>query len=258
MLLPDNSLDEIVAGGFGEDLVVRRTNLADSSKSTWAKLEGSRTGYRPGTGDVTALSVLDREAYPEIVAGRANGDLSIYAVHGDAILSEPVQLIARGESHYTQPIELVSSSIKSHAYNAVMWTVWQPSTKILAACQGSCLRLYDLSVPPWNSKAGINPITVCDVSGKDSGLLIRNAAFLSTDTIACGLGDSEYALRWGHVRPTGIELHSAAHNTKMDHILSVRTEALADGKLTVRAIEPVSGYRGNSMLLSAWDDGTIR
>ena len=260
MLLP-GSLDEIVAGGVGEDLVVRRTNLVDSSKSKWSKLKGSRTGYRPGNGDVTAVSVLDREPHPEIVAGRANGDLSIYAVRDDAILSEPVQLLARGESSFIQPLELVGPSIRSHAHDAVTWTAWQPNSKMLGACQATCVRLYDLSSPPSNSKAVVNPVNVCDISyqgGDESDLLIRNAAFLGTDTIACGLGASEYPLRSGRVRPTGIQLHSAAHNTNMDHFLSVRTEALVNSKLTVRAIEPVSGYRGNGMLLTAWDDGTIR
>lgn len=259
-ILPD-SLDEIVAGGVGEDLVVRWTNLVDSSKSMWTKLKGDGQGYNPGTGDITAVSVLDRENYPEIVAGRANGDLCIYAVEGNAFLSEPVQLLARGESYYSRPMEIENSSVKSLAYNAITWTAWEPGTKMLATCQGTRLRLYDLSEPPWNNKALCDPVTVYEVSSsrdQDSSLLVRNATFLSCDMIACGLGAAEDPLRWGHIRPSGIELHRASTNTSMDDVLSVRTEPLASGRMTVRAIESVSGYRGSNMLLSAWDDGTIR
>ena len=62
--------------------------------------------------------------------------------------------------------------------------------------------------------------------------------FMSGDTIACGMSWSNEPLRWGKIRPTGIELSPPTT------------------KHTVWAVEPV-GAQGN-LLLSAWRDGSYR
>ncbi|KAG8426427.1 hypothetical protein J3459_008157 [Metarhizium acridum] len=72
------SLDEeVVALGAGEDLHVR---WGGDATQTWKSVLGASTTtkYAPGTGDATCLNIIERRAgLPEIVVGRANGDVQV-------------------------------------------------------------------------------------------------------------------------------------------------------------------------------------
>ncbi|PTB68986.1 hypothetical protein BBK36DRAFT_1112678 [Trichoderma citrinoviride] len=241
--------EELLAYGAGENLVLGRRGVSGKGQSRWSKLGGRETGYAAGTGDVTAVSIIERQRFPEVVVGRADGDLQLLAV-GDETLSEASQSFA--SIHDAASSAKAPLTRRSPGQRAVSWTEWQPEAKLLASCRSSVLTLYNLS--DTEEAAALKPVLFYDVS-KDSSAdevsLLRSVKFMSQDVVACGIGGSSEPLRWAKIRPTGIEFFNAARNFNLSE-----DKASAE-KTTVRAIQPVKRMNEN-LLLSAWDDGSHR
>ncbi|CAM1501994.1 Fc.00g039780.m01.CDS01 [Cosmosporella sp. VM-42] len=248
------SLDnEILATGAGENLLVRLKPQSGDRSHTWYTLEGKSHGYSAGTGDVTAVSIIEREGCPEVVVGRANGDVQVVSTMDSF---ENVQ-------QNLTPVDEVESNRgsdpmrKSPGQLAVSWTEWQPQSHLLASCKGPVLTLHDLTD---RDQKDLSPVAHYDFSNgreNDEACLLRSVKFLNKDTIACALGGSREPLRWGKVTPTGVEFINARNIKSADEAATLH-EARSGEKTTVRAIEPVRGTGSENMILSAWDDGTYR
>lgn len=263
--------DELVAWGAGEDLITRRSSTGrEDCDKDWNRLSGGDFGYSPGFGDVTALSVLDRHASsPELLVGRANGDLQLINVPTDdddddddqnaqgTTTSRPLT----SEENDSASTNGASQSRKSPGQLAVSWTEWNPESDMVASCQHSSLTLHDLSAASGNGDQQLRAAAHYDLfeDGADDELsYVRNVKFLSRDTVACCLGSSRRPLRWGKITPTGLVFHDAVENRNAMRYLSSVTEVSMDEKTTVRAIETVGKGTSESLLISAWDDGTYR
>lgn len=247
--------EEVLAYGAGENLLFRQKDVGGQGQDRWIKLGGRETGYAAGTGDVTAVSIIERQQFPEVVVGRATGDLQLLTVEEGA-LSEAPQTFLPTHDTSSQPKNPLAR--KSPGQRAISWTEWQPNARLLASCRSSILTLYNLSD---TEEATLKPVLYYDVS-KDSSAdeisLLRNAKFMGQDVLACGLGGSSEPLRWAKIRPTGIEFFNAAKNPTIseDRMTADPTKRSA-GKTTVRSIQPVTRMNEN-LLLSAWDDGSHR
>lgn len=254
-LVVSSSQDELLAWGAGENLVVRLRPRASERQDAWKQLKGQEIGYFAGTGDITAISTIERRSVPEVLVGRANGDLQLLNTSAGKAFGQPTQNLLPLEENEIKVDQASSSARKSPGQLAVSWTEWQPEKSLLASCQSSVLTLYDLSKP---GNDDLRPVAYYDVS-RDSAAeetsLIRSAKFMSTDIIACALGGSREPLRWSQVLPTGLQFVSAAQNLDPLDRVATKTEVTREEKTTIRAIEPVGG--GN-LLLSAWEDGTLR
>lgn len=243
--------DELLACGTGEDIRVRWRTGGDKSQDTWRTLAGKEAGYSAGKGDVTAVSTIERGDKPELVVGRANGDIQLLSAAFDDSFGQP----ARTLLHVDETNQKLGRSL---GQRAVTWTEWQPESRIMATCRSTLLTLYDLSSADGSEKE-LKPMMYYDVSqdAADSGgyvPMMHCVKFMSGDTIACGMSWSNEPLRWGKIRPTGIELSPPP---KHRHIKGgVPRLPSSTTKHTVWAIEPV-GAQGN-LLLSAWRDGSYR
>ncbi|KAL7938549.1 hypothetical protein V8C35DRAFT_288416 [Trichoderma chlorosporum] len=245
--------EELLACGAGENLILRRRGVSGKGPDSWSRLGGLESGYAAGTGDVTAISIIERQQYPELVVGRADGGLQLLSV-GDGALSNASQSFLSADDTSNQ--SKVPLTRTSPGQRAIMWTEWQPDAKLLASCRSSILTLYNLSD---TEEATLEPVLYYDVSkdgSADQLSLLRSAKFMANDVIACGLGGSSEPLRWAKIRPTGIEFLNAASSSTMSEHASIDTRRSAE-KTTVRAIEPVTRMNDN-LLLSAWDDGIHR
>ncbi|KAL7951781.1 hypothetical protein V8C42DRAFT_305210 [Trichoderma barbatum] len=246
--------EELLAYGAGENLIFRRRGVSGKGPDSWSKLGGRETGYAAGTGDVTAISIIDRQKLPEAVVGRADGSLQLLAV-GDETVSDASQSFL--PTHDTNSQSRAPPARKSPGQRAISWTEWQSDARLLASCRSSILTLYDLSD---TEEEAVKPVLYYDVS-KDSSAdeisLLRSVKFMGRDVIACGIGGSSEPLRWAKIRPTGLEFFNAARSSRMSkNDASADSRRLAE-KTTVRAIEPVTRMNEN-LLLSAWDDGSHR
>ncbi|KJZ73229.1 hypothetical protein HIM_07426 [Hirsutella minnesotensis 3608] len=239
---------EMFALGAGEDLLVRwRSTRGSKHPDVWKSLSGRDMEYTAGTGDVTAVSVIERESRCEIIVGRANGDVQLLDGTEGASFGRSTKRLVPADQHDAQ------GRRSSPGRLAVSWIDWQPETQMVASCRGSTLSLHALSSDA--GEAALEPVVVYDVAKTarpGQKPLLRCAKFLGGDAIACGIGNSPEPLRWGHIRPTGVEFTSAAHADALDAISITPTKGA-----TVRAIERVGEGRSN-MLLSAWDDGSMR
>ncbi|UNI22637.1 hypothetical protein JDV02_008505 [Purpureocillium takamizusanense] len=244
--------DELLACGTGEDLQVRWRTLGDKSRDTWRSLAGKDAGYSEGTGDVTAVSTIERGAKAELAVGRANGDVQLLSAAFDDSFGQPTRMLL--------PVDDKELNLgRSMGQRAVMWTEWQPESKILASCRSTLLTLYNLSSTDVSEKE-LKPMLYYDVSqdaaadSRGYASMVHCVKFLSSDTVACGVSWSSEPLQWGKIRPTGIELSPPPKRARFDGCKSAVPSRAT--KHTVWAIEPV-GTTGN-LLLSAWRDGSYR
>lgn len=256
-LLP-SSLDELVVVGAGEDVVARRRPNLGSTSAPWLKLVGAREGFNAGTGDVTAVSILGRHDNVEVAVGRADGALQLRSLHSTGfkdqyrVLHPGLEAAAQDGSN---PVTL--------GHLAITWTAWQPDSELLASCQSHRLRLYNLSDSKRKQKE-FYPEVVFEFPKANQEVypLLKTCKFLNSDTIACGLGGSSHPLQWGKITPTGITMTPIA--TSVFDLYDLMSRLDVEGvkasaeRQTVRAIEPVSGFGNANVMLSAWDDSTIR
>lgn len=251
--------DELVAWGAGQDLITRLKPAGGKQPEQWSRLEGHGAGYASGFGDVTSVSIIERGgAAPEILVGRANGDLALLQAAGDDFGSVSQTLAMR--SLRENGDVSTTPSRKSPGQMAISWTEWHPEANLLATCRHSTLMLHDLNESTGQS-APLFPIEQRDLSDDSAGgemSFVRSAKFLGRDTIACALGGSRRPLRWGKITPTGLELFDAADNPSLLDYVASQSEISPNEKTTVRAIETVGRGSSESLLLSAWDDGTFR
>lgn len=244
--LVSSTQDEMLACGAGEDLFVQWRRTDDTSPGTWRSLLGRETGYAAGTGDVTAVSAIERDSQPEVVVGRANGDVQLLSAADDDSFGQPVKRLLPLDHGEVNPRS-------SPGQLAITWTEWHPQTQMIARCRSSLLALYNLSS---QGEAELKPMVYYNASkGEREGdaPLVLCAKFMGNDTIACGIGGSSEPLRWGKIRPTGLELSPATYYDD-----GKACDAFTAPRGTVRAIEPVGGAKSENLLLSAWDDGSYR
>lgn len=242
--------EEMLVYGAGENLVFRRKEDAGSKgKDSWSKLAGREAGFAAGTGDVTAISIIQRQQFPEVVVGRATGDLQLLAAKDETLSDASQRFTPMHDINDTSKTPLTK---RSPGQRAVSWTEWQPSGQLLASCRSSDLTLYNLSD---TEEAVLKPMLFYDVS-KDSAAdeisLLRSVKFISQDVVACGLGGCSDPLRWAKIRPTGIEMLNVGQKKSAGGDSAEGSE-----KTTVRSMQPVPKMNEN-LLLSAWDDGSHR
>ncbi|RDA91250.1 hypothetical protein CP533_0642 [Ophiocordyceps camponoti-saundersi (nom. inval.)] len=233
---------ETLVYSAGEKLHIRHRHISGSVGGSrhdrWFTLSGR---YSPGPGDVTALSLIERDSKLEIIVGRADGSVRIITASDDSIGRRLCHLLP-GHPLSSSPGRL-----------AVMWTEWQPQTRIVASCRDSFLTLHDLSKIESRStgyEVKLAPIAHFDATpanhhqGSDVSY-VRCAKFIGSDGIACGISGSPRPLRWGKIRPTGLQLTGST----ADRPYSKQSSAQ-----TVMALEQVGGQAHESLLLGAWGD----
>ncbi|KAF4978665.1 hypothetical protein FZEAL_4983 [Fusarium zealandicum] len=245
---------EVIAAGVGENLMVRTKPVDPRLPDVWHQLPGQTRGYKAGTGDVTAVSVIESQGGPGVVVGRANGDIQLLSIEDD--FSKPARTLKPADDalreHASDPMR------KSPGQLAVSSLQWQPDSNLLASGKGSVLTLYNLDEV---DDTEVSPATYHDFSQgnpSNEASLLRSTKFMSKDVLACALGGSRNPLRWGQLTPSGITFHDAASNPRPLDDAATLTDVSMGEKTTIRAIEPVRGGGSENLLLSAWDDGTYR
>jgi hypothetical protein len=244
--------NEVIAAGVGENLMVR-IKPVDGQQDTWHQIGGHDHGYRAGTGDVTATSVTENDGIPNVIVGRANGDISIHCGK-DEFATVARHLSPANEAllkHASDPMR------KSPGQVAVSSLQWHPETNLLASGKGSVLTLYNLSVSDDQVLSPLDYHEFSKASPADEASLLRSTKFMSKDIMACALGGTRNPLRWGQLTPAGLQFFNAPSNSMYVDDASRLVSGGVSEKTTVRAIEPVRGGSEN-LLLSAWDDGTYR
>ncbi|QPG94470.1 hypothetical protein C2857_006136 [Epichloe festucae Fl1] len=281
---------EVVAWGAGEDIQVRwaarvgssskgKDGAASAGAGSWGSILGREGGYSAGTGDVTALKMMESPAAggddgdggvrrPQVVVGRANGDVEVLSVANDSSFGKPmrsvVKLDARADS--SDGRQLPAPMSISPGRLAVSCTEWQPDTDMLAASRSSLLHLYKMAPEEEDAElAELEPLSFNDMSAgrpPNQGSLVRDIKFLDRDHVAVALGRSSQPIQYGTVRPTGVVFEPAAHNpdvyARKQGRLQPPLSALTDVNTIVWAIEPVGHKNSKNLLLSSWQDGTFR
>ncbi|KAJ8110883.1 hypothetical protein ONZ43_g5758 [Nemania bipapillata] len=249
--------EELVIWGSGEDVIARvqrRDRIAVASES-WYSSKGSEAGFVAGKGDTTAISIVkppsfEEDEYLGVLVGRANGDL---------------RLLSTGESSFGSTLMHFRPPPVFSTYHSEIRAidVDRGSSKLVAGTRES-VWLYPIRgqdstyLDMMNEPANVDPIT--HVSLKEAGKSspfdsIRSAKMLNQETIAVALSRSFDPIRVLSVTPTGLEISTPAR-TPNEHL------SINANPRTVRALLPVDvgsvAGGGRNVLLSSWDDGTIR
>ncbi|KAG4270904.1 hypothetical protein FPRO06_08393 [Fusarium proliferatum] len=241
MSSPNN---EVIAAGVGENLMVC-IKPVDGQQDTWYQIGGHDHGYRAGTGDATATSVTESDGIPNIVVGRANGDISIHSGK-DKFATVARHLNPTDEallSHASDPMR------KSPGQVAVSSLQWHPETNLLASGKGSVLTLYNLSVSDDQVLSPFDYHEFSKASPADEASLLRSTKFMGKDIVACALGGTRNPLRWGQLTPTGLQFFDAHSNSMhvddASRLLDIRTPSPQDAVYRDR-FQP---YQAGSSLL---------
>ncbi|EGU80725.1 hypothetical protein FOXB_08765 [Fusarium oxysporum f. sp. conglutinans Fo5176] len=200
--------NEVIAAGVGENLMVR-IKPVDGQQDTWHQIGGHDHGYRAGTGDVTATSVTENDGIPNVIVGRANGDISIHCGK-DEFATVARHLSPADEAllnHASDPMR------KSPGQVAVSSLQWHPETNLLASGKGSVLTLYNLSVSDDQVLSPLDYHEFSKASPADEASLLRSTKFMSKDIMACALGGTRNPLRWGQLTPAGLQFFNAHSNS---------------------------------------------
>lgn len=250
--LLSSSLDELLVAGAGDDVVTRQSPDLGRVPGTWRKLLGRSEGYTAGDGDVTSLSIVDRHKLPEIVIGRANGDTRLRSLDEQGFRSHSRKLLpwleGQDESNVTLPT-------RSFAWKVITSSDWQRDSQMLVTTQGPYLRLYNLAGEETDC-SDLNPVSLYDVSHETGSIAphIRTSKFINADTVVFGMSNADQPLRWGSIRPEGFELLPGAN---VPFVARTSSDVSDRPVTTVRAVETVKAF-GPDVVLSAWEDGTIR
>ncbi|KAI1183552.1 hypothetical protein F5B17DRAFT_120133 [Nemania serpens] len=249
--------EELVVWGSGEDVVARiqRKDRTSVISESWHWFKGSEAGFAAGKDDTTAISIVKSPPFGGnedvgVITGRANGDLRLLSVGATGF--------GRTVMHFRPS---PSSSVHQHGIQAI--DIGSDSSTILAATRES-VWLYpvqddDLAVLDKTVESpSVEPITSISLKAAQNSStfeFIRSAKMLNQDTIAVALNRSLDPVRVLTVTPTGLEMSTPARIPNEHHNAGANFR-------TVRALLPIDvrsiASGGGNVLLSSWDDGTIR
>ncbi|KAI0198199.1 hypothetical protein F4808DRAFT_436849 [Astrocystis sublimbata] len=251
--------EELVVWGAGED-VIARMRKSDRKKvvtESWQWHKGSESSFTSGKDDTTAISIIKSDSLGcdddmNVVVGRANGDLRLLSV-GE---SKPGQTLTHFQPSSTSPV----------AQNEIRAVDISSESGIMAASSREGVLLYPLrnneqtQNPLENGTEPSNIEPTASFSLRETQKspyfdYVRSMKYLSKDSLAVGLNKSLDPLRVLDITPTGLEVSSPAKFMGEDHYIGYNVR-------TVRALLPVDvssvASGGGNVLLSSWDDGTIR
>ncbi|WYZ35538.1 hypothetical protein EsH8_X_000185 [Colletotrichum jinshuiense] len=245
---------EVAAWGAGEDVVGRFRPLNTRGASdAWFRMEGKPDGYDAGVGDVTAIHLAEPAGKLGLLVGRANGDLRLVsAAPGTA-----------GRTLANFRIPAPTGILESTTWGTISSIDTLPNRPSIVAGNRATVSLFPLDADADADAAGETlPLDshTFDAPGQGKAQFIQSAKALNSDTIVCALGNDTDPLRYLTVTPSGLVANVASKNPALLASRGIDP----DKRLTVRAITPVSpGPAGGSgghanLVLSAWDDGTIR
>ncbi|RWA08475.1 hypothetical protein EKO27_g6627 [Xylaria grammica] len=246
--------EEFVVWGSGEDVVarIRRKDRITVASEAWHLCKGSDAGFIAGKGDTTSVSIVKPYPHEEdedlgVVVGRANGDLRL--------LSIDESTFGRTLMHFRPSPDF---SIHQHEIQAIDVN---SDSRIIAASTRENVWLYPIQTHdpiPENMPESPHVDPIAGISLKDSAKsfdFIRSMKMFNKETIAVALNRSFDPIRVLNITQTGLEM-SAPPRIPDQH------PYMDSSPRTVRALLPVDvrsiAGGGGSVLLSSWDDGTIR
>ncbi|KAK9417307.1 putative F-box domain-containing protein [Seiridium unicorne] len=251
--------EETVAWGAGEDVVVRwrETRHSSLTQEKWGTIEGANTGFRSGTDDVTAVSILnDSTQSPALLVGRASGYLQLSSISlndfGRSIAWFQPQPSQVGTSIEQREIQHFDTNISKHT---------------MAVATKDNLLFYPLPETwstPDQGEYLVQPSESFDVRkirNAEEFMLLQQVRFMESGDLALGMSSSPAPLRYLTRTPTETIMTNASkmHPSRR----CTDTYIYGNGQpQTLRSILPVSrasvaGGSGN-VALSSYDDGTIR
>lgn len=250
--------EELVVWGAGENIVARyrRRNLArDSTKTSWRRSDGDRFGYVPGYDDVRALAIVDRpqQGWPEILAGRDNGDLCLLSAQPDQFGE---RLASFSPSHAEGAI---SASQTGEAVAQSTIASLDVQDGLVAASTKESVVLYRL--PQDDDPTNVAPLEIYNLGAEASeqkNVTLGSAKWMgSKELMAVALRGSKEPLRYLTLTPHGWSSSVGVKNADIEQQFGIGYGNICPNSL--QPVKPHANTKGEtSLLLSAWRDGTCR
>ncbi|KAI3536118.1 hypothetical protein CSPX01_11021 [Colletotrichum filicis] len=243
---------ELATWGAGEDVVGRfRPHNSRGESDAWFRMEGKTNGYEAGVGDVTAIHLTEPNGKLGLLVGRANGDLQLVsAAPGSA-----------GKALSTFKIPTPTGGLEATTWTSIGSIDTLPNQTSVVAGNRATVSLFSLDADETGAATAALPLDsqTFNVPGQgDRKQFVHSAKALNNDTIVCALSNDTDPIRYLTVTPSGFTPNLASKNHSLLASRGIDTEK----KQTVRDIQPVNpgpaGAGHTNLLLSAWDDGTIR
>ncbi|KAI0453871.1 hypothetical protein F5B21DRAFT_270139 [Xylaria acuta] len=249
--------EELVVWGSGEDVVarIRRHDRTRVVSESWHWHKGSESCFVAGKDDTTAISIVksDSPGGKEdmgVVVGRANGDLRLLSI-GE---SSPGRTLMHFRPSPSSPVHQNEiRAVDIHCDSGMMAASTRESVSLYPVQNHGQTYSNDVTESP-----NIEPIAALslrDSQQSSSFDFIRSMRMLNKETIAVALNRSFDPIRVLDVTPTGLEVSTLAR-------IPNEHPYMGSSPRTVRTLLPVDvgsiASGGGNVLLSSWDDGTIR
>lgn len=254
--------EQLVVWGAGENLVASRrpsswtyrvkARPGSRGASEVAVSPGASFGYRPGVDDITGLVLCGKDdagsGVPRYVAvGRASGDISLHSTEGSLAVVHRLSTGREEEEEAEEDESGERSEVRSLDSCGQM---------VAAGMREGAMFLYKLpgSDAPFVMQPTLQLSMEHDgqeMPRRQEYASIRCVKFVREDILAVGLIGQVSPLRYIRMA----ESRAVTEFAPRDNALSFYGPAS-----TVKAIEPLcpSDSKLGNLVLSAWDDGTIR
>ncbi|KAI1170340.1 hypothetical protein F4777DRAFT_584011 [Nemania sp. FL0916] len=246
--------EELVIWGAGEDVVARIRQMDSTSvvAERWHSCRGSDAGFVAGKDDTTAMFIMKPESSgddhsPGVLVGRANGDL---------------RLLCAGDQHFGGTLMHFRPSLADRS--GICAIDIKNGSGTMMASTAKSVYLYHLDARDQaflnsvKDPSYVDPVAAVPIKGDRAPSpfdYIRSAKMMDARTVAVALNKSVDPIHILDITPADVKLTSLPRASN-EHA------SIGTNLRTVRALLPLDTRSamggGGTVLLSSWDDGTIR
>ncbi|KAI1263245.1 hypothetical protein F5Y18DRAFT_133569 [Xylariaceae sp. FL1019] len=254
-LRKEGNLDEeTVVWGAGEDLLARtrRTQKTAVITETWHTYKG---GYVSGKDDTTAISIW-RGGHPQdetesaVVVGRANGELRLMSTKDSSFGQTLMQF---GPASSPPVVQTEIQSVDLDHEDGVLASATRDSVFLYSLLHKN--QIHEDGATESHHATPLHSISLKDSPESTPFEFIRSIKALKKDTYAVAMNRSFDPIQLLNVTPSGLRVTKAAKMT-------LQYPGIESSLRTVRAVLPIDASSiacgGGNVMLSSWDDGTIR
>jgi hypothetical protein len=256
---------ELVVWGAGQNIVARyRGRAADNfqTNSSWKQISGEEFGFAASQADVQAITIVDlpyRDG-STVLAGRTNGDLSLYSVKQDDGFG--TRLANFSPAHFEDHQQRLHAEDWQKKVESVDIHDEKRQGLMAVTTNTGPILLYRLPGSLDEGVTNVAPIDSFDLlatlitAGDRNQVSILNAKWMGENDLAVATRGSNLPLKYLTITPSGWTVDNAAKNPGIDVDFGPRDGAVYPDSL--HPVQPHPDVPGTKLLLSAWRDGTVR
>lgn len=261
---------ELLVWGAGQDIVARYRDSGPAGQpsttpgSSWNQIKGESFGFAAGHGDVQAINIINlpKGGGSAVLAGRANGDLSLYSAAQDD--SFGTRRANFSPTHIEDPKQRFEAENWQKTIESVDVYDEKGEGLVAVTTNNGPILVYRLPHSHDGHNTNISPSdsfnlldTLLPPPSNDYQPSVLNAKWMGRNDMAVALRGPKEPLMYLTMTPTGWVATSSAKNKDIEVQFGPQTMPIFPNSL--QPVTPHSDIPWDTkLLLSSWRDGTVR